>query len=422
MHTPLVSRRPTVDASVPLFDRLRSAPLYPLRGAALAALLTLTAARLLVGLLPGAFAWSLGFLIWVSVFMYALECLRHTADGYARPPEVSLHPNNGPGIALLLVQALAIVLTSLAYYLFPPLWLVLGILIVVLPAMTMSLAFGDSAMAAFNPALLVRAIGGLGPAYLLPLGLEALRMLVYLTAVRQHGFVDRTLWALLTTYLVLLDFHVMGAIMHRYHERIGHLPESATLAAAGGLGVDEQLLEDVRALADEGDAGAAETLLRERIAERNAPAAVHMAYRRLLRARDARDALLAHAQTCIATLLAGGEVRRALAVARESVELDAHFMPDDPAIAAELADAAAAQGMTHLALKLARGYPNTWPRDARAPHYGLVAARLLAERMGQRAEAGVLASKLARAYAGHPEHAEIEAFLAGLGMQAGPAA
>jgi hypothetical protein len=109
----------------------------------------------------------------------------------------------------------------------------------------------------------------------------------------------------------------------------------------------------------------------------------------------------------MAALIAQGESRRALGVLQECCSIDAEFIPDDPRTCRELAELAARLGMQRMALKLCLGYLAHWPRDMQAPHYGLLAARLLGEQPEKHAEAAALLEQLAAAWPDHPLHAEI---------------
>lgn len=408
----------TVDADLPWAARLSRGLSYPLRGAALASLAAMTLGHLLAWMLPSFLGWSTGVVVWVSTYMYALECLRRTANGYAQPPEMALYAGNAPGIALYVLQMAALAAIVLATYLGSDAWVVWLLLALVLPAVTMALAFEDGILAAFNPVTLAAAIGSFGAAYLLPVAGGALQTIAYIQALR-HGdsLLQTGLWYALVTYLVLFNFHLMGVLMHRYHERIGHLPESLAMAQATGSDIEDGQMRAMQALVASGHDDVAIGLLAQRLQERGATPAMHHEYRRLLRAAGRRDALLEHAPSYIAVLLLEDDTRRALGVVQECIDLDPQFLPGDAGVVGELADAAARNGMTRLGLKLARAYPNTWPRDPAAPRYGLLAARLLATQPGRRAEAGVLASKLLHAYPACNERTELNELLLQLGGQ-----
>lgn len=407
----------TVPADTPWATRLRHALLYPLRGAALAAVVALPLAHLVAALLPGIVSWIAGAAIWVSAFMYALECLRRTGNGYGAPPEVTLYANYAPGVTLLLLQVLGIVAVVLASRLYPSMWLAVILLTLLLPSLTMSLAFEDSVGAALHPATLARAAGKFGPAYLLPVAAGTLQELAYVASLRSTGFIDRQLWFALVIYLLLLNFHLMGVLLHRYHDRIGHTPEADTLAQAFGRDDDTHLLDTARNHAAQGRIDDAIDMLQRRLRDRDAADTLHGAYRQLLHQAGRTEALREHARSHIATLLQNGQPRRALGLVQASLDTDPSFMPSAPEHCAQLADAAVKSGMPRLALKLARGYPNTWPRAPQAARCGLLAATLLADHFDRPAEAGVLAAKLQRAYPDDPARADIEQLLMRLGMQ-----
>jgi hypothetical protein len=150
-------------------------------------------------------------------------------------------------------------------------------------------------------------------------------------------------------------------------------------------------------------------MLAARLQHRSAPPSLHQAYRDLLRQEGLRDALLVHGQIWIAALMANGESRRALGIVQECLELDSHFIPDDPTTAGPLAELAARSSMNRLALQLCRGFLAQWPRSPQAPHYGLVAVRLLAAMPDRQAEAAVLLGKLVAAWPDHPLRGEFDA-------------
>jgi len=410
------SRPSTIPAAQPLDRRLAAALLFPLRGAALAALAGLVLAHALTDLLPGILGLAGDLVVWASILMYAMQCLRRTADGHAGAPEVSLYSNYGPALSMLLLQALAFISLVLAIKGVPGAWLVVLGVVLMLPVIAMSLAFEDHLLAALHPLRWGTVLAAFGPAYLVPVAVGSAEYLAYIGYLRHDGWLGRSLWFAAVAYLCLLQFHLVGALMHRHHEKLGHTPEADTLADASGRDADAHLLQQARSLSGRGEHQAAEALLRDRLRERHPPLHVFAAHRALLHRRDDRDALLAWAHTHLNRMLDEDQLRPALGLVGECIELDPDFMPEYPALAGRLAEAAADQGMTRLALKLARGYPNTWPRDPKAPDYGLLAARLLAERMRQTAEAGVLAAKLLRAYPDHPARPRIEQFLHGLDM------
>jgi hypothetical protein len=279
----------------------------------------------------------------------------------------------------------------------------------VLPAIDMALAFDGSLLAALNPGYWGQIIQRFGMAYLIPVGINVLvGVLVVLASLvtdRLPRLIALPLFAFAYTYLIVLGFHLMGAMIHQRHERFGLTPEAEVLAEALGQNDDQRLLDHVRVVAAD-DPMAAIQLLVPRLQDREAPAELHQAYRDLLRKQNLRDALLVHGQIRIAALMAANEPRKALGMVQDCSTIDADFLPDDPGNAGALAEIAARSGMRRMALRLCRGWLAAWPRDGRAPAVALLAGRLL-ESEGQTMEASVLLGRVASAWTDHPQHGEL---------------
>ena len=328
---------------------------------------------------------------------------------------VGLEGSTGPAVLLFLLQLLGLYGTKLAFTMMQDVFLVPLLLAVFLPSFTMSLAFGDRGWGALSPVRLFAAMGAFGVAYLLAMALGMLQSMIWIGSLKYaHGFPGTLLWLLLVVYVVLLNFHVMGRLMYRFHERLGYQPEADTLALATGRDHDRQLLARVRSLHMAGDTDDALELLDERLRKSHAGWPVHAEFRKLARLCNKPQALLDWTPSALACLAADNDWRRALAVVRENIEIQPNYMPPEASVAGELAEQAARMGMNQLALKLARGYPNTWPREPDAPRYGLLAAQLLADRFGQTAEAGVLASKLLIAFPDCAQRDDIRRLLDGI--------
>jgi hypothetical protein len=276
----------------------------------------------------------------------------------------------------------------------------------------MSLAFDGSIELALSPVTWWEVMRRFGTAYLIPVALNlATGALIVGTSVATSllpRLLALPLFAFAYIYLIILNLHLMGAMIHQRHERFGLTPEAETMVAENGQDEDAQLLHEVQAMATTDRRGAL-GMLAARLQHRSAPPSLHQAYRDLLRQEGLRDALLVHGQIWIAALMANGESRRALGIVQECLELDSHFIPDDPATAGPLAELAARSSMNRLALQLCRGFLAQWPRSPQAPHYGLVAVRLLAAMPDRQAEAAVLLGKLVAAWPDHPLRGEFDA-------------
>ncbi|OOG47105.1 DUF4013 domain-containing protein [Rhodanobacter sp. C01] len=397
-----------IDSQQPLSQQLPDALRYPLHGAALPAIVTFTLAHYLA-LLPGA-GWLLELVVWAATYLYALECMRHTADGYAAPPEFA-EPGHG-GWALVAVLLWSTLLTLAVKLNFGGnAWIVTALMAVSLPAIAMSLALDGSVGHALNPLTWVQVMSRFGLPYLLLIGVQCL--IAVIVGVAQLAFesafprvISLPLFYLVANYATLFNFHLMGVLIHQRHEDFGLQPKAHQLAREIHQDADRQLLDEVSALASE-QPRAALDLLVPRLRDHAAPASLHHAYRQLLQRQGLNDALLVHGQIWMAALIAQGESRRALGVLQECSRIDADFIPDDPRTCGELADLAARLGMNRLALQLCRGYLAHWPRDQQALHYGLLAARLLGEHHDQHVEAKQLLDQLASTWPGHPLQADI---------------
>lgn len=402
----------TVAADTPFGERLRTGLGYPLRGAALPTCVVIALLHY-VGLLPSYIGALASALVWAATWRYAADCLLHTAHGYADPPDVGSDGNDASGWGLTAIHLLLVALCVIAIVFFPHLlWPVLIVSALALPAIDMSLAFDGNLALALNPLNWKRVIGSFGAAYLIPVAINLLLGLLIVLASITTALLPRLLalplFAFAYTYLIVLAFHLMGAMIHQRHERFGIEPEAEKLVAASNQDADSRLLDEARRLAID-DPLAALRQLAARLQERTAPTPVHQFYRELLHRQGLRDDLLVHGQIWIAALIAQKESRRALGVLQECIGLDSGFVPDDPRTCGELADLAARLGMGRLAIKLCRGYLAHWPRDPQAPHYGLLAARQLAAHADQHAEATALLDRLAAEWPDHPLRAEIDA-------------
>lgn len=407
-----MSRIEIVAADTPLGERLSGALSYPLRGAGLA---TCTALGLIhyVGLLPSYVGLLCSLLVWAATWRYAADCLLHTANGYADPPDVGLDSNGTAGWGLTAIHLLVVALCALAVVFWPGLfWPVLIVAVVVLPAIDMSLAFDANLALALSPFNWVRIMGAFGLAYLAPVAINLLLGITIVLASVSTAALPRVLaiplFGFAYSWLIVLAFHLMGVLIHQRHEQFGMEPEAPKLARDAGQDADATLLKEVAELATS-DVRAATGLLVERLRARSAPPSVHLAYRQLLQRQQLRDALLVHGQIWIAALIAQGESRRALGVLQECRGLDEDFIPDDPRTCGELADLAGRLGMRRVAIRLCQGFLATWPRDTQCPHHALLLARMAENEPERAAETSQLLQRMLDAWPDHPLRAELAA-------------
>lgn len=408
-----MNRDKTLAAEGPWPAPLHASLRYPLRGSALPTLVVLALLLLLGRLLPSLVSVFIWATAWVATWMYALACLRHSAEGWATPPEITLEGSNAAAFILFALQLGALWVTQAAWHRWGVEALAVPLVFAwILPGPTLALAFGDAWWSAFNPARWLRLQRAFGALWYLAVGLGLLQFGVWLgAAALPGGFVGRLLWLVVLVYCILLNFHVLGILAWRFHAALGMEPEADRIAAATGVGADDELLARARLLGAAGHAEEAAALLRQRLHDGWAPAPLHLAFRRLALATGAHKALFALSAATLNVLTEADDWPRALAVVRENRGVDPDWLPPDPQLTGALADRAVGMGMHRLGLALARGYVNRWQRHPDAPRYGLLAARLLAERLDRPAEAGVLASKLLIAFPDCAQRADISALL-----------
>jgi hypothetical protein len=417
-----VPPRASIDRAATFGERLPAAFAYPLHMSALTSVVAIALAHYLA--LAPVLGLVFEVICWAAIYQYAFACLRHTADGYADPPEFAGDHTGGNAFVLIAVQVVGIIYVAMLPSFFGPVALVIGVAIgFFLPAIAMSLAFDDDALSALNPLNWLRTVARVGAPYFvlaaIYVGIAAMQLVVQ-TAVA--GLLPRLVamlaYYLIANYATVLNFHLMGAMIHAHADRFGYSPQSEIEQKAFGVNVDDDLLRHVQALALTNRDGAIDALT-ERLREGLAPAALHTEYRRLLTAASRDSELLVHGQIWIATLVVAGDLRKALGVAQDCQRIDPRFVPDDPGTAGPLAEKADQLGMPRLACQLAQSYAQRWPREYEAPYYGLMAARLLIA--GHRhAEAMVLLSRLQDTWADHPLIPQVHALIGELGSTPRP--
>lgn len=375
----------------PFWERLGSFIRYPLRSDALVVLLALSLGQVLT-LMP-ILGWVIGLLLLATGYKYAFTILRETANGRLDPPGGVMEAPDSvvmKFLALYILLIMAVVAIAIAL---GPVAAIIAIVVFTLamPAATMALAMDESLSNALNPATWVAIIGRLGGAYFL---LFALLFVFQLSAANATGVAGRFLppvvshivfsaiffWGLFGT------FHLMGYLLYQYHERFGYEPEADVRAVARPESRDEVLLADSEALIRDGHTDQATALLGEAIDQRAVPLEVHERYRRLLQ-QVAPDRLLRHGALFLNVLMLEGEQRRALALARECLDLDPRFAPLLPEQGLELAQRARSLGQSKLAIDLLASMRQAFPKDRARPEWALMEADMLLARGGGDAQA-----------------------------------
>ncbi|MFT3807235.1 hypothetical protein [Arenimonas sp.] len=406
---------------VPFWHRLREISLYPLQGAALVTLVSLTIARL-VHYAP--FGWLLNLLIWFAFYKYAVTVLRRTADGRMSAPEVSWEGEDSGWLQVML-QFVFVVFAAIGFLAFGVAGgtLVAIVLSIALPGATMSLAMDEDFLKAINPLTWVAIATRIGWPYLAVAGLC---LVISFSEANAQVVVEKLppvlnvlVFYFIAQYAALVTFHLMGYLIYQYHEELGHEIEAPAARRSLSSDPDQALLDQAESLVREGQTQQAEDLLGAQIRQRGGTPAVHLQYRRLLKLRGDAAKLSAHGRDYIAILLAQQQEKIALDIARDSLAGDPGFVLAQPEQVNVLAQKAVQLGQSQLALQLVGGFHRRYPRHADVAPNALLEARLLADKLGRDRDALTLLAETRDAFIGHPLRSEMETYRSFLESLAG---
>ena len=374
--------RPT-QTTLPFWNRLPEIARYPFRGAALISLIVFSLGSLL-GLLPG-IGWILRIVIWLATYRYAFEILLRTAHGRMDAPEITAHADANVAWYFLGLWVVYFLIFLAAGLIAGPIGAILAMLVLtlLLPGAIISLAIDGVLGHAINPSTAFGIMSRIGAPYFAAFGLLFVIQTSAGTAeywLSQHvPLLSRPLATAAAVWGIFAAFHLMGYLIFQYHEALGFEP-------GDGFGKprlrnrDTDLLDEAQALVADGQTDAAIARLAEDMRERAVPIEAHELYRKLLRAKGDGDALLAHAPPYLNLLLLERQDRRALGLARESLDANRDFTAHQPEDGHRLAQRARDSGQAQLAIDLWLAMIKRWPRDPARAEWALDAAALLAQR------------------------------------------
>jgi hypothetical protein len=373
---------------VPFWNRLREISFYPAHPHALLTIGVLAVCSL-AGYLPGV-GFILDIVVWIAVYKYAFECLRATADGRLEPPELAVSVEDSLGWEQIKLQVIFVLLNMAAFFLLGPIGgiIVTIVLAIALPGAIMSLAMDQNLWLALSPATWFAILARIGWPYV------AVAALYFVFTVSEHTaqslvtpmlppVVSDVVFHFIANYVIVATFHLMGYLIYQYHEEVGYEPAAAAPTLARIAEPDQALLDEAAQLVRDGEPEAAADALRAEIRGRGGSEAVHAQYRKILGVLGRRDEQLKHDREWIGVLLAQDKDRRAVDVARECLDMDPAFELANPDDAARVAQKAVDVGATQVALKLLSAFIKSNPKHRDVPRNALLAARVLAERMGK---------------------------------------
>ncbi|MCC4604157.1 hypothetical protein [Xanthomonas campestris] len=408
-------------APAPFWTRIPAIATYPLRGSALYALIALTLCSALL-VLPGILTLVVMGVLGMATYTYAFDILRHTADGQPDAPRLGYDSFDSAVLRLILLAIALGVVIGVAAAIAGPFGLTLAYLgtMLLLPGMLISLAIDGSLRRALNPAVSIDMALRIGWPYLAAYGLLyviqgsgtaavffALKFLPPL--VREATVMMTSIWALFAS------FHLLGYLVYQYHEELGYVP-------GGGAGhertdPDQRLLDEADQYLRDGHSDEAFQALRGAVRSRAVSLAVHELYQRLLRQHHRNDELREHTRQYINRLLQEKQERRALALQREALDLDATFTPLTPEQATLLAERAKMAGQFQLATDGLMAAIAAWPRERMLPAWSLDAGLMLAERFGRDEQARAVLQQALEQCDDAAQRTKLEAALRAVAIQ-----
>ncbi|HEY0975168.1 MAG TPA: hypothetical protein VGE57_11800 [Solimonas sp.] len=410
-------RDPTADARLAgapsIWAYLPWVPLYPLRPHGIA-VLAMVAAFVAIG---SQSLMGIPLLAITAIWMlhYLMQIVQRSAEGRATPPAMGgdVVFLDGWRTARALVGP-ALVTTAagaLQGGARDALWMLAA---VAAPAYLFTFAFEDALRRALNPILWCDFAWRLGLLpYALACGLLAGGAWIVLTLAAVWP-----IWALaaVVAYLAMLSTHLLGASAALRQSALDlpvRLQHPEEVAAEETLERRIELLVlRLDAHLQAGDrAGAVAALGLEVPAHQRRRLHETMFERLLL--RRSTDLLLAEGQYLMDVLLEERRFERALDVFEACDQQQAGFLPDAPARALTLAQAAFRSGRTAVLDALVERGIATWPRDVVAARLLYLQIRDLSERRGDDAQAFALLPRLLEAPE-HPDRAQFEALAATL--------
>jgi tetratricopeptide (TPR) repeat protein len=403
-NDPPVEATPVVEV-VPFWSRIGETLRYPLHPAALSMICGMAVLHL-VRYLP--FGFLLDVLVWVAMYKYAFECLRATANGDFEPRELSVEVDDSLGWKQIVLQFLfsALGIVTFAFVGHAAGVIVLLILGFALPGAIMSLAMDENLEHALNPATWLAILTRLGWPYVvlvaLCFGFFAIQNFAQAIAFWVlPSFLALIVVSAVAHYVIVATFHMMGYLIHQYQAEVGYTPPAHDVAKhRTGADPQQGLLDEADRLARDGRADAACDLIGVELRGRGGSEAMHARYGKLLAQLGRREEQLRHGHDWIATLLALGNERRAVEVARESLAIDPSSEPVSADDVARLSRKAADIGASQVALTLIANLRHRHPEHPDNPRNGLFAAKLLAERLGRDDEARAMLDDIIQSFPG----------------------
>ncbi|AVP96937.1 hypothetical protein C7S18_06870 [Ahniella affigens] len=413
---------PTAAARIqPFWERIPETLAYPMQSNAIMTLFVLTLVKLAT-LFP---SFMLGIMINtivnIALFRYASECLLTTSHSDMKAPPYSMQIGEAVAVKHLILQ-FVLMITAILVGVFGNVWagLILGLLFAyILPAAIILLTMTRSLREALNPAAWFETISLIGGAYVLlalfcmiyfAIGIAASVYFALASGGGTGGFVGELLSWFAMSYVILASFHLMGYVVYQYADQLGHqvksdeLPRNMRNLRADP---DQELIDQTQAISDAGDNAKARAQLLEHMSSRGATTLAHEHYRKLVKKDQDKAALIDHGKRFVAVLAAQGNDKRAVEVYAETLALDNGFRPEIPDEVFRLANRATMLGQHKLAIYIAHGFAQRYPKHEQALKNTLLSARIMCEKLSMIKQAAELIRYAEQKWPEHPQKGEL---------------
>lgn len=386
---------------------------YPLQSPTVWLLVAIALLRLLAHL-PNVLGllFEIGF--WVMAFKLAVEALANTMQGRYEPVSTGdVMATDGEAWDQLVLQVLSGIAVTLVGQFVGPLagLAALAIVVFALPAAVIMLAVDGSVLHALNPLSWLELARRLGGAYFGVVGVVA--GLTLLSALVEAGLdaalpagIGQVPASFVAAYSLVVVYHVLGDLLHRHHAVLGLDVAPAIARATYANPFEDEAMAAADALARDGRHAEAADRLQDLFRGRGASDAVHEGYRQHLIAAGDIARLAHHDAGHVVALLSSGNEKRALAIVVDTMAREPAFRIEHDESVVRLVAYALRTGQTRLAITLADGFEQRFPRSDWLPRLAVETAWPMADRLGLETAA---IARLRGALAAHPSHPEAPA-------------
>lgn len=231
--------------ATPFWRRLQDGFNYPLNTETIILIFIVGLLSVVISFLPFALIW---YLMLTGAFMkYCFACLKKTAMGIFKAPDITAAYDGGIIIA---IQLIAMVAITNGAVIGTQIWLgagaatlLGGIIMCCIPAILINFALTENILDAINPLKIIYLISAVGLPYGLLLGL----IMVMLGSVgfinqligNDFSFLTISLQSAVFNYYTIVVFHIMGYMIFQYQGQLGFIARE-----------DEDKAQDIRSQAD----------------------------------------------------------------------------------------------------------------------------------------------------------------------------